>query len=385
MPIADFPEGLTDLINGGWVRSFPALDINFSDDTALHLSTVPLVIGDTTYEDRLEGVKSIKATRSRSVDRAELVVDNTDLVVGDTLLDDENEDILQNLPAVLSQVYVNIRDNSEIYQIPKMSGIIHTFTEDGSTALNITLISDDYAGGPVAPYSVRKSCVWQYKDGINCTYSGDIPTCDLSFEGANGCVAHFGMDMAKARYGGGAIDLTENTRRAFQPISNPGGPIYGGGGCFIGETPIYVSEADLTITRPIREFREGDPIVGFNRVDLLPVDDMAAKDVLRPQYREWFHLVFSDGATLDVTGTHPFFPEADRRVLVEDFEVGMKFRRLTPSGWRTVRLIAMEPRSSYIPLTFFNVPVSETHDYYANGFPVSNRKDHRVEFPTENY
>lgn len=36
---------------------------------------------------------------------------------------------------------------------------------------------------------MRERCQWRYK-GEECGYSGALPTCDLSLEGANGCRAH---------------------------------------------------------------------------------------------------------------------------------------------------------------------------------------------------
>jgi phage-related protein len=35
----------------------------------------------------------------------------------------------------------------------------------------------------------RDRCPWLYKDE-NCTYSGDLPTCDFTLDGENGCRAH---------------------------------------------------------------------------------------------------------------------------------------------------------------------------------------------------
>lgn len=381
MPIAEFPTSLKALVEAGWVRSYPALDIYFSDGSSLHYSTDPVVVGSVVYEDKLESVKSIRASRSRSVDYAELTIDNTDLVTGDFLFDDNNEDILENLPAVLSTIYVNIRDDSEKYIIPRMSGLLHSYTEDGATKLNITLISDDYAGGSVVPFSTQKSCVWQYKDGINCTYDGEIPTCDLSFNGANGCVSHFGMEMARARFGGGAIDLDETTRTQFAPLVPRGGGSPGGGiGCFAGTTPIYLDE--MGSATYIKNFKGGDDILGVEQESLTPVESSALKDVLITEHRNWYNLVFSDGAELHVTATHPFFPEAGERITVADMQPGMTFRRLVDGKWRTVKLVNKIERSSPFPLRFYNVPVKEVHSYFANGFPVSNLKDvPRDEFP----
>lgn len=43
----------------------------------------------------------------------------------------------------------------------------------------------------------RDYCGWKYK-GRECGYAGDMPSCDFSFHGANGCIEH---DNAR-RYGG---------------------------------------------------------------------------------------------------------------------------------------------------------------------------------------
>ncbi len=35
------------------------------------------------------------------------------------------------------------------------------------------------------------SCIWQYKSGVGCTYSGSMTTCSKTIDGATGCKAHF--------------------------------------------------------------------------------------------------------------------------------------------------------------------------------------------------
>lgn len=376
MPIADFPVGLTTLLEGGWVRSYPAIDIYFSDSTELHLSTVPITVDSITYDDKLVRLETLKSSRSKSIDRAEFVLDNSDLAIGDTFLS-EDEEILDNVFAVVSQIYVNPRDETEKYRIEKMAGLIQTYSEDGATGLNATLISLPYSGRSLTRFAVKKSCVWQYKDGINCDYSGDLPTCDMSFFGANGCIAHFGNDDARARYGGGALELEEQYARTFAPlVPLPGTTTSTRSvytlGCFLGNTPIYTN--DRLDEKNIREFLTGDDILGHKESDLLPIDDLAKDEPFSQIFTNWYHLTFSDGSELNVTGTHPFYPEPDKRVLVMDFQEGMKFRRLTKTGWRTVKLVTKTPMTSKIPMKFFNVPVTKTHNYYANGFPVSNIK-----------
>jgi hypothetical protein len=373
MPIADFPTGLTTLLNKGWVRSFPVLEIQFNFDPVhpLYLSTVPLSVGDILYEDRLKKINSVKSSLNRSVDRAEIVIDNTDLRIGD-IIDDSADSILENVPAHYYQVYKSI-DGSQVYKIPKMSGILYTYSEDGGTDLNITLISDAYAGGGVAQYGVQQSCVWQYKDGINCTYSGTLETCDLTFNGPNGCLTHFGLDEAKSNFGGGATDLDEQARRAFQPFSGggEGGPNENQF-CFFGTTPIYID--DTYADRPIKEFKEGDPVLSFNKDTFETEGDTAQKNVFRHKRRSWYSLLFSDGAFLNVTPSHPFFPQPGQRVTAENLEVGMKMRRNVGGQWRTVSLVGKTFKTSLVPIDFYNVPVTKNHTYYANGFPVSNIK-----------
>jgi lambda family phage minor tail protein L len=43
-------------------------------------------------------------------------------------------------------------------------------------------------------------CPWTYK-GTECGYTGDLKTCDFTYDGKNGCTKHFGKTEAK-RFGG---------------------------------------------------------------------------------------------------------------------------------------------------------------------------------------
>lgn len=361
---------MTALLNKGWIRTYPALEVQFQSGSA-YWSTVPLTLNDIDYADRLKKVSSLKATSDRAVDRGEITLDNIDLAIGD-MFDDADDTLLENVPAILYTIYENIRDASERYLVEKMAGMLYSYTEEGEGDLVWTLISDAYAGGGVAPFEVKPSCVFQYKDGINCTYAGTIPTCDLSFNGRNGCITHFGLDMARARYGGGGTDLDEAAKRNFTPYE--GGGSSNIGGCFFGSTPI--STNDKYEDKPIRLFRKGDEILSFDKGTFQPESDKAEKDVLRHKFRNWYYLVFSDGSFLNVTRDHPFFPQPGLRITTENLELGMRFRRNVGGIWRTVSLISKSPRTSLVPIDFYNVPVSKNHDYFANGFPVSNVKQY---------
>jgi hypothetical protein len=388
MPIKDFPAGLTTLLNTGWVRSHPALDITLDDDSVLHYSTIPIAFETDTYTDRLAKVNTVKASLGRAVDRAEVVLDNSDLAVGDLLLDVDADELLDNAKAVLHWIYVNVWDSSEIYRVTRLSGLLYTFSEDNSTELNLTIISDAYAGGGVAQFEVKPFCVWKYKDGINCDYAGALPTCDFSYDGVNGCVAHFGTEMAKARFGGGAVDITETAVIDYgQWDVGSGG---GGGGindglCFLAGTPLYVNEQYDSLPIQYINSAPGGSILGVERSTLNPVPDVQARPVIVGDTRHWFELVFSDGAILNVTPSHPFYPMPGERVRVRDFNVGMPFRRNVLGKWRTVKLIRMTQRTSLDPVPVFNQPVAGTRGYWANGFPVSNRKNDDGELPYRSF
>jgi hypothetical protein len=375
MPIKSFPQDLIDLLNReGWVEAYPALDIELSDGSMLHYSTTELFdVEGADYTPYLGSVKSIKSSLSRAVDRAELTIDNADLAVGDILLDESADELLDNMKGVLHWVYKT--PTGAVYRITKMSGLIYTFAEDGSKDLTMTIIADPYAGLGVAPYAVKQNCVWQYKDGINCDYAGGLPTCDFTLDGANGCIAHFGTDMAKARFGGGAVDLTETARTNFEFLDNGDD----GDGlptpyCFMAGTPVWIDESFAT--RPIETFKTGDPILGAPRRTLEMAPDVAETDSNFLYYKEWYDLMFSDGSAIEgVTGAHPFYPEPGREVPVADMQLGDKFRRFVPGrGWRTVKLVGKLRRESKVPVPFYTVPVRGAHGYWVNGYPVSNKR-----------
>jgi phage-related protein len=44
----------------------------------------------------------------------------------------------------------------------------------------------------------RSRCGWIYKDPTTCRYAGTLPTCDRTYDGDNGCVAHGADEVANA-------------------------------------------------------------------------------------------------------------------------------------------------------------------------------------------
>jgi hypothetical protein len=222
--ISNYPIGLQNLIKDGWCRSHPALDITLGNGVKVYYSTHSFVFDGKAYSSRLLRVGTVRTSLSRSVDGCEIILNNADGETGLFLVD--AEEALDGATATLSRIYINLNNDNEKYAVERLSGVIQAGVSPIDRQVVLALISDAYAGGGVVDAEVRRTCVWRYKDPTTCTYSGTNPDCDLSFEGANGCVAHFGMEMAKARFGGGGYFLDEDTRtRVSTNLPNGGNPI----------------------------------------------------------------------------------------------------------------------------------------------------------------
>jgi len=53
-----------------------------------------------------------------------------------------------------------------------------------------TLGAESHLAIPFPPRrQIKDTCPWNYKDN-DCKYDGELPSCDFSLEGANGCAAH---------------------------------------------------------------------------------------------------------------------------------------------------------------------------------------------------
>jgi lambda family phage minor tail protein L len=74
--------------------------------------------------------------------------------------------------------------------------IMRTSTTAAWVTFTLSAISPLRALFPKYLY-YQGTCNWQYK-GLQCGYAGGLTACDLTFDGANGCIAH----ANQARFGG---------------------------------------------------------------------------------------------------------------------------------------------------------------------------------------
>lgn len=241
-----FPAELTTILNTGWCKSYPALDLTLHDGSLLHYSTINIAIGATTYVDRLSKVGSLKMSLLRPADRCEIEINNVDGVPGQALV--TPTDALMRCRATLSRIYINQKDLAEKFIITRLMGIFQSDAKAGDAYLKGVVLSDLYAAGNAAGEDeVKVSCTWRYKDPDTCTYAGGLATCDFTLDGPNGCQVHHGTDLAKARFGGNGLFLDDQTIRQFENLPTlvrPGDNVWGDdvdgnrpGRIFLGDGP----------------------------------------------------------------------------------------------------------------------------------------------------
>lgn len=83
---------------------------------------------------------------------------------------------------------VNTGNLSQGSEVEEIFEVIGSGANDWSITLQLGAESAIAKNFPTRT-QMRDRCSWRYK-GPECTYSGAMPTCDLSLQGTNGCAAH---------------------------------------------------------------------------------------------------------------------------------------------------------------------------------------------------
>jgi hypothetical protein len=158
---------------------------------------------------------------TRSVDRVSIEIDNDAALIGQNLNAEARTGAV--LLSTLYRIYENL-EGTQKWRVERMFGVL-IIPKSSDSAVRCEMLADTYATGAiVGNYEVQRECTWRYKDPDTCGYVGALPTCSLKFNGANGCVEHFGTeDEAKSHYGGHGLFIDEQTRN--QIIENSGGLI----------------------------------------------------------------------------------------------------------------------------------------------------------------
>ncbi len=239
---SNFPTQLKTLIASGWCKSYPGLKLIFKDGSEVNYSTIDITASGITFVNRLSRVGTLKMSLLKPADRCDIQVDNVDGVVGQAL--SSADGVLSKCMATVYRIYVNLNDPAEIYLITRLVGMFQTDAKAGDAYFDGVVLSDVYAAAPVSgDTEVKPTCTWRYKDPDTCTYSGGLPTCDLTLTGGNGCIVHHGASLALARFGGHGLFLDEQSKETFASEGGVDGnthpdlrgPIRSGGGGGISE------------------------------------------------------------------------------------------------------------------------------------------------------
>lgn len=214
----DFDEGLETLIATGWYRIHPAVIVTLGDGvTTAKYSTVNIQVGSDTFVDRLKFVGSAKMSLTSAVDRVPLELWNADSQGGLAFIDPV--EALDGAKASYYQIYVNPSDADEKYLVEEISGVLKVDPNAGANdeTVETTLVSDTAALPSIAGnLPILPDCANRYRDGVApglgaCDYDGELPTCDMTFDGGNGCAVHFTFEEALVRFGGHSLNLDRGT------------------------------------------------------------------------------------------------------------------------------------------------------------------------------
>lgn len=161
--------------------------------------------------------------------------------------------------------------------------------------------------------------------------------------------------------------------------ADPGGSGAGGffatGGCFVAGTLVLMADGS---EKPIEQLQKGEQIIGHNGIQQEPVVVLSCITYL---HKQTYELTFSDGNTLTTTDSHPLYsplqgwkslsPASTKRenphLPVSTLQVGDTIA--TTQG--TCTLVAIEEKQI---TQVYNISVSGSHTYYANGILVHNPK-----------
>lgn len=229
---AEFSPELTALLASGWCKSYPLLEVLPNGGASwLYLSSAPIVFGPDVYDAKLVEVGRLHYSLYRAADGIGMSAQNVDKQLGLTLL--QTESALDRAPAVYYRLYRHIRDASVQFKVTKLSGQIMS-AKAGEKLVTFKVVSDVYACGEVgAVYDYQGNCTLVYNDpvrraGPDCAYTGALPTCDYTKDGANGCAAHVNLDGSPntKHFGGWLVyqDPLDAERRDAETPSDPPRP-----------------------------------------------------------------------------------------------------------------------------------------------------------------
>ena len=140
----------------------PAVNITWPGSGVMTLTPVTVVkfaaaeveVGDDLYTAHLHPTKGLKLTKTASLDRFAVEVQNADKVMGVAITGVENA--LENALAVVGTVHADL-DSGDAYRDPRLPGlVVGAKVDEASSAVSFTVVSDvdeaEYAGDLLAAF-----------------------------------------------------------------------------------------------------------------------------------------------------------------------------------------------------------------------------------------
>lgn len=237
MPQTAYSNDDLNLLNGSLGITHPiespAIDLELANGTIVRYSTRDLTISGVNYLNYLHSIGPLRQSQTAAADRCEVRLYNADGALGPSFI---GTDLLDNAFATIYRVYKN-PVTGDSFRRERFHGIVVTPKSDDEF-ITLTVLSDTFAKRSLmGDTAVDKKCTKLYKgtEPGGCGYVGDLPSCDFTLDGANGCRVHFSDEEAKIRYGGHAL-LLDPVTIASLPVPpvvivvGGGGGDYGGGG-----------------------------------------------------------------------------------------------------------------------------------------------------------
>jgi predicted lipid-binding transport protein (Tim44 family) len=139
----------------------------------------------------------------------------------------------------------------------------------------------------------------------------------------------------------------------------------GGGGCFLGNTPILRGDGSQTA---IAELRPGDVVLAFSQEGKLV--SAAVQTVLVRQVDEYLTVVLEQ-ATLNVTPQHPFYVGGGEFKPIDSLAVGDSVFACDGNGFFARRILSITRIAG--PATVYNLQTDSPHTFFAAGIAVHNK------------
>ena len=139
--------------------------------------------GPQTYQPLAFELAGAQATSDGSLPQISLKVSNVGRIAEGAIVQ------YQGAAGATANIYVLNTDNpAGEPELALETTIMRTSTSPAWVTFTLSAASPLRSLFPKFLY-YQGTCMWQYK-GQQCLYSGALVTCDLTFDGANGCIAH---------------------------------------------------------------------------------------------------------------------------------------------------------------------------------------------------